>query len=416
MPLWRGGLFFCASGSHAGHDLGGQMKTLYRGLLLTLAFASPMPAVAGTQCQAPGPGQPIELSGCQAGDRLVLHGLNFETASAQLSPGSTRMLEQVAAALRASPGILVNIHGHTDNVGDADYNRELSQFRAEAVKQFLVDLGVSAQRMQARGFGKSDPLADNVTAAGRAQNRRVELVLAGTGAPVRAAAAPPPPPKTVYMTTFSAQPSQLTVPLGTTVTWKNYDEITHSVVVANEKSQRLWSAGWKGQTFSKTFDKPGEYPFQCGVHNDVHGKIIVVAGPVAESSDPKPTYTGHTLSGMPSKLTTAAPMHQHEPQAHSVHAAPAPAPTAGSPAEVAGDAVLIRNHAFSPASLAVPLGGQVTWRNQDGGSHTVVFADMVSERMSSGDSYSRSFDTPGVYEYRCGIHGSMRGRISVGQI
>ncbi len=391
------------------------MKMLYRGLLLTLACASPLPAVAGAPCQAPGPGQPIELSGCQAGDRLVLHGLNFETASARLSPGSTSMLEQVAAALRANPGIEVNIHGHTDNVGDADYNRELSQFRAEAVKQFLVDLGVSARRLQARGFGKSDPLADNVTAAGRAQNRRVELVLAGTGAPVRAAAAAPPPPKTIYMTTFSAQPSQITVPVGTTVTWKNYDEITHSVKLPDEQSQRIWTAGWKGQTFSKTFDAPGEYPFQCGVHNDVHGKIVVVPGPVAESNDPKPTYTGHTLSGMPSKLTSTPPAPAPQPHAHSGHAAPAMTPMASAPAAVSGDAVLISNHAFSPASLSVPLGAQVTWRNQDGGSHTVVFADMVSERMGNGDSYTRRFDTPGEYEYRCGIHGYMKGRISVGQ-
>jgi outer membrane protein OmpA-like peptidoglycan-associated protein len=87
----------------------------------------------------------------------------------------------------------VAIEGHTDSVGSDQYNQDLSEHRAEAVRDYFVQQGISSSAVEARGFGKSEPIASNDTAEGRQQNRRVELVLSGDaigGANDEATAAP----------------------------------------------------------------------------------------------------------------------------------------------------------------------------------------------------------------------------------
>jgi outer membrane protein OmpA-like peptidoglycan-associated protein len=79
----------------------------------------------------------------------------------------------------AYPSLHVAIEGHTDSVGSDQYNQDLSEHRAEAVRDYFVQQGISASAVEARGFGKSEPIASNDTAEGRQQNRRVELVLSG---------------------------------------------------------------------------------------------------------------------------------------------------------------------------------------------------------------------------------------------
>jgi len=81
----------------------------------------------------------------------------------------------VAAALVAYPNVRIEIAGHTDNTGRLAVNQRLSQARAEAVRAYLAQRGVAVERMQARGYGPDEPIATNTNAAGRAQNRRVEL-------------------------------------------------------------------------------------------------------------------------------------------------------------------------------------------------------------------------------------------------
>jgi len=110
------------------------------------------------------------------GERIILEGVNFETAKATLLPGARAILDQVASSLLANPDAEVAIHGHTDNVGGAKYNQDLSLRRAESVKSYLESLGVPASRMSTRGYGFTKPIADNGTAQGRAKNRRIEFV------------------------------------------------------------------------------------------------------------------------------------------------------------------------------------------------------------------------------------------------
>ena len=106
---------------------------------------------------------------------LTLGGVEFETGSARLRGSSTATLAEVADMLRQHGDLRLRVEGHTDNTGSAAGNDRLSQQRAEAVRAFLVERGVSADRLVAVGLGAARPVADNGTEAGRQQNRRVVL-------------------------------------------------------------------------------------------------------------------------------------------------------------------------------------------------------------------------------------------------
>jgi outer membrane protein OmpA-like peptidoglycan-associated protein len=103
----------------------------------------------------------------------------FDTAKYTLKPGTQVSLAKVATILQLYPGLKVQVEGYTDSVGSDAYNQKLSENRANAVHDFLVQNGVPAANVTAAGYGKADPVADNGTAAGRAQNRRVNLVVSG---------------------------------------------------------------------------------------------------------------------------------------------------------------------------------------------------------------------------------------------
>jgi outer membrane protein OmpA-like peptidoglycan-associated protein len=99
----------------------------------------------------------------------------FDFDKATLQPASYVDLDRAAEWLKANPGVVVEVAGHTDNVGARDYNKRLSQNRADAVVQYLVGKGIAANRMRASGYGMEQPLVSNETEDGRAQNRRVEF-------------------------------------------------------------------------------------------------------------------------------------------------------------------------------------------------------------------------------------------------
>jgi outer membrane protein OmpA-like peptidoglycan-associated protein len=108
---------------------------------------------------------------------LTLGDVLFETGKADLRPGALRNLYPLVTFLQKYPERRVVIEGHTDNVGSDAYNLDLSQRRADAVRDFLLQNGVKAAQMSMRGYGKASPVASNNTAGGRQQNRRVELII-----------------------------------------------------------------------------------------------------------------------------------------------------------------------------------------------------------------------------------------------
>jgi OmpA-OmpF porin, OOP family len=116
--------------------------------------------------------------------------INFETNKAIIKGAiSFEIIDQIGQVLKANPNIKIVIEGHTDSVGDAGHNLKLSDGRANAVRQALVERGIDGGRMEAIGYGESKPIASNKTAKGRAANRRSEFKIVQANAP---ADAPPP--------------------------------------------------------------------------------------------------------------------------------------------------------------------------------------------------------------------------------
>lgn len=103
--------------------------------------------------------------------------ITFDTNRADVKPQFQPVLDQLGASINQYPDTLVRIEGHTDSTGSAAYNQTLSENRANSVRGYLSQRGVSASRLEAIGYGFSRPVADNNTAEGRAQNRRVEVLI-----------------------------------------------------------------------------------------------------------------------------------------------------------------------------------------------------------------------------------------------
>lgn len=110
---------------------------------------------------------------------VSMTGLLFETGKSTLVPRVRENLARVAGILLGHPGLEIEVEGHTDSVGSDTMNQTLSESRAKAVREYLLSQGVPADTIVSRGFGKTKPLATNDTAEGRAQNRRVEIVVSG---------------------------------------------------------------------------------------------------------------------------------------------------------------------------------------------------------------------------------------------
>jgi OOP family OmpA-OmpF porin len=107
---------------------------------------------------------------------VVLQGVNFVVARADLTIDAKKVLDFVAQSLNANPEVTFEVQGHTSSEGSDAYNMRLSQRRAASVLAYLVSKGVDPKRMTAKGYGETQPIADNSTEDGRKQNRRVELV------------------------------------------------------------------------------------------------------------------------------------------------------------------------------------------------------------------------------------------------
>jgi OOP family OmpA-OmpF porin len=127
------------------------------------------------RCPNTAPGTPVDNQGCDLSPAHVVNGVNFEFDSARLTEESKGILDEAYKILERHPKLKVEVAGHTDSSGAAEYNMGLSDRRAKSVMDYLVNKGANAANLTAKGYGETQPLADNGTAEGRAQNRRVEF-------------------------------------------------------------------------------------------------------------------------------------------------------------------------------------------------------------------------------------------------
>ncbi|MFP5382358.1 MAG: OmpA family protein, partial [Gammaproteobacteria bacterium] len=134
------------------------------------------PAPAPVAQPAPAPAAALAPVAAPTPKALKLEGVNFDYDQAVVRQEDVAVLDQAAATLKEWGEVKVEVAGHTDSRGTDDYNMSLSQRRADAVRSYMIDKGVAADRLTAKGYGESQPVADNGTEDGRFQNRRVELV------------------------------------------------------------------------------------------------------------------------------------------------------------------------------------------------------------------------------------------------
>jgi len=122
------------------------------------------------------PAPVVEPAPAAPPQKLVLGDVLFDTNEATLTQDSVETLDKAAASLKEWGDVKVEVAGYTDNRGTDEYNQNLSVRRADAVRTYLIGKGIPADRLTAKGYGETNPVADNATAEGRTENRRVELV------------------------------------------------------------------------------------------------------------------------------------------------------------------------------------------------------------------------------------------------
>ena len=129
------------------------------------------------KCPNTRPGAVVDLDGCEVEAVISLEGVHFGFNEATLTAEAKAILNKAVGLLDKQQKVVVEVAGHTDSVGSEEYNQKLSERRAIAVKAYLESKGITATRLTARGYGETQPVASNDTDAGRALNRRVELIV-----------------------------------------------------------------------------------------------------------------------------------------------------------------------------------------------------------------------------------------------
>ena len=127
------------------------------------------------QCPNTPAGDRIDAKGCSLPTVMNLKGVNFGNDQATLQPDAIAILDDAVANLQRYPGMKIEVAGHTDSNNTPQHNLDLSERRAKAVMGYFLSKGVAADRLASKGFGETQPIADNHTENGRAENRRVEL-------------------------------------------------------------------------------------------------------------------------------------------------------------------------------------------------------------------------------------------------
>jgi outer membrane protein OmpA-like peptidoglycan-associated protein len=172
-------------GAGAGAVLGQVVGGSTKGTLIGAAAGATVGGLVGRQMDQ----QEAELRGqmegtgvdvYREGDTIRLQApdnITFDINRAEVKSQFRPVLDQLGRSIQQFPGTLVQVEGHTDSTGSVSYNQTLSENRAASVRSYLIQRGVDRERMYAVGYGVTRPIADNSTPAGRAQNRRVEILI-----------------------------------------------------------------------------------------------------------------------------------------------------------------------------------------------------------------------------------------------
>jgi plastocyanin len=208
------------------------------------------------------------------------------------------------------------------------------------------------------------------------------VIVSSTGGPGDPGDPPAPPPQTgdVRIVNDTYLPASITVNVGGTVTWINEDR-EHTVTATD----RSWDSGIfdVGENFTRSFDTAGTYPYFCIIHPDMQGTVIVSDG----GSAPPPPISPPTT-------------------------APPPPPT--EPPPPGTDTINVIDNDFDPGTKTVSVGSTVRWTNQGALPHTVTLAGVFDSGIfMPGETYSRTFTTPGTYDYLCTLHQGMSGTLIV---
>jgi OmpA-OmpF porin, OOP family len=166
-----------ASGSAESYEIGcptgvvmGALIGAVNGYLLAPKPAPPAPPPPPLPPPPPPPPPP------PVQQKLVLRGVHFNFNKSNIRPGDAAVLDEAASTLKSNPNVTINVNGYCDAIGGEEYNLKLSDRRANAVVNYLVKAGIPSSQLIPHGYGKTDFVATNKTAEGRAENRRVELV------------------------------------------------------------------------------------------------------------------------------------------------------------------------------------------------------------------------------------------------
>ena len=206
------------------------------------------------------------------------------------------------------------------------------------------------------------------------------IVVGGGGSSdaAKSSTAAPASSASVSMAGRAFSPATITIAAGGSVTFRNHDDRAHTVTASDGAFDSGTIA--EGGSWKRTFKRAGTFSYLCAIHPEMTGKIVVKgSGGTAAAPTPKPT----------------------------------PSPTPKPPANSA--AAEIRDFAFAPASLSVPVGSTVTWRNTGEAPHTVTAegGTFDSDMIAAGSSWARTFETAGTFGYFCAFHPNMAGTVTV---
>lgn len=210
--------------------------------------------------------------------------------------------------------------------------------------------------------------------------------------PERAAAAPPPAGAVpVQIVNLAFSPASVAVPVGGTVTWTNDDSLPHTATALDGSFDSGILDG--GGTFNWTFEAPGTFAYQCALHPQMRGEVVVTGdGPVTSAQS----------AATPEATPAATPV-----------ATPEGATVAGEGGAAGEASVEIVDLAFEPQTITAPAGTEVVWTNTGQLPHTVTADDFSSDALTTGQTFRQAFTDAGTIEYFCAIHPNMTGRVVV---